>query len=408
MIVAYPLFFIAAILFRSSPRPIVVRVLCGPLSLRNYKYITAGLKKYGYKATSFVEELYSINARSDFDSYYDSYYLLKGTSVPALLLRRYLSPLFYFPKVLKSCDVIITTFDGGFLRASPFRFGEMSLLKLANKKTIVWPYGNDTYVYSEMRDLGMKNGMIQSYPGIALLEESVKKQVRHFCRKADVVIGNVPHEEPLSKWDALTIACYGVDVENEWKASGNYSSSDGEKSTVKIFHATNHAAIKGTHYLTQACDRLNQRGVRVELVIAQGKTNAEVRELMLSSDIVVEGMVYGYAATAIEAMSLGKPVVANLENTEIYSPLKWDTHFIECPIVSASASSLEKALEDLIRNPERRKSLGVLGRTYVTRYHSVEGNGLFWHRAIEKAYGQISGRQLQDWWKERSVIEGST
>ena len=43
---------------------------------------------------------------------------------------------------------------------------------------------------------------------------------------------------------------------------------------------------------------------------------------MRQADIVAAQFLYGYASTEIEAMSLAKPVLSNLENKQYYETLR--------------------------------------------------------------------------------------
>ena len=43
--------------------------------------------------------------------------------------------------VLRNADIVLTFFNGGFLQNTPYRWLELTILKLAGKAVVVSPYG---------------------------------------------------------------------------------------------------------------------------------------------------------------------------------------------------------------------------------------------------------------------------
>ena len=80
--------------------------------------------------------------------------------------------------------------------------------------------------------------------------------------------------------------------------------------------------MKGTTYLVAAYEALRREGLHVELEIAEKVTNDAIRIRMATADIVAAQCLYGYASTELEGMSLGKPVLANLDNPYYYEALR--------------------------------------------------------------------------------------
>ena len=335
------------------------------------------LRFAGIDSYTFVDDLYSINNRSDFD-----FYLIRDSLA---ILNRCLPSLVrsvFFVKFLSHCDVLITNFDGGLLRKSKIRFLEHLLLKIAKKSLVVWPYGSDSFVYSQMADHSFRYGIYKSYPEYAKKEVLIRRQINYFVQTADLIIGNIPHHEALPRWDVLTVACYGVDTK-EWLPSENYKYyADGHNNVVTILHCPNHRCVKGTDFIIKAVDELKRDGHKVKLKIMEGVKNEEILKEMQMCDIVVAQLLYGYASTEIEGMSLAKPVISNLEFSQYYDAAKNYTYFMECPLVSASPLNLKFKLLELIESPKLRKEIGVRGRGYVEKFHSLEGQGVFWSKVV--------------------------
>ena len=342
---------------------------------------------------TFVDETYAINDRSDFDDH-----LVTGASD----WRRFVPGLprtLRFIRFLRNCDVLVTNFDGGLLRHSPLRFLEHWLLKAGNKKLVLWPYGADSFVYTSIADHTFRYGLYQSYPAGARREQAVRRQIAHFNRHADFIVANIPHHEALPRWDVLTVACYGVDIE-EWKPLpdfGHVGNGDSGKAPVRLLHCPNHCDVKGTQFIIDAVAELRAAGVNVELTILEGVKNHEILAEMQQCDIVVAQLLYGYASTEIEGMSLGKPVISNLDSPIYYPTARRYTYFHECPLVSATPETLGAALLELVKSPGERTRLGQRGREYVRKFHSLEGQGRFWSTVVRNTF-HPDATPVSQWW----------
>ena len=150
--------------------------------------------------------------------------------------------------------------------------------------------------------------------------------------------------------------------------------------------------MKGTESLVDACAVLSREGLAVDLRLLEGVPNARVREEMEAADIVAEQFLLGYGITAIEAMSLAKPVLSNLSVPGYYEVFRHQTRFADCPIVSATPETLVDELRRLVLDPELRRRIGRASREYVVREHSYEAMGRLW-TAI---YGRIWAGESTD------------
>ena len=91
------------------------------------------------------------------------------------------------------------------------------------------------------------------------------------------------------------------------------------------------------------------------------------------ADLIIDQLVIGwYAMFAIEAMSLGKPVICNLRNDflEFYNQLGLlDNN--NCPIINASPSNIESTIESLYHDREKLAQIGNAGIDYIQKHHSI-------------------------------------
>jgi glycosyltransferase involved in cell wall biosynthesis len=375
---------------RQSPR-----IAWGPTPLKPISYNSKALRSAGFDSYTVVDAVFAINSTSDFDE------LVFGENGYQGFLKDIRTRLRYFKKFLKNYDIFITNFDGGILRGTKLRFFENFFLKTAGRKIIVWPYGGDSYVYSLMIDHTFRYGLTQSYPELAKNDPDALKRIYHFSKYADFIVGNIPHNEACPKSDILTVACYGVDTE-EWRAPADFRHiNDGTPGkTVKIIHAPNHPAVKGTNFIVAAVEQLKAEGLDVELEIVRNVKHDVLRDKMKNCDIIAAQCLYGYASTEIEGMSLSKPVITNMENGGYYDAARNYTYVRNCPLVSAAPDQVAAKLRELVKNPQLRYEIALKGRDYVEKYHSLAGQGALWGAIIRKVW-EGSQENIDDWWLQR-------
>ena len=133
-----------------------------------------------------------------------------------------------------------------------------------------------------------------------------------------------------------------------------------------VVHAPSNREKKGTRYVIEACAQLP-----VELDIVEGVEHEQARERYARADIVVDQLCAGWHGVfALEAMALGKPVVAQLDTEMIEASAEGFGRRV--PIVQASKETLVEALRPLVESPALRRRLGAEGRAYVEQVHDID------------------------------------
>jgi glycosyltransferase involved in cell wall biosynthesis len=344
--------------------------------------MSGAMRAAGYETLTLVDERYVIHGPEDFDA--DTHTYLR-TSRWRRWVARILGDYAVFGWLLGRYDVFHYFFDGGFLRRTPLRFAELQLLHLAGKKIVAFPYGSDVAVPSRIRSLEWRHGLMRNYPGLARDEATRLRWIGYYTRLADYIVACLVHLETLPRWDLLTILYYPINTE-EWSPAHPDSGNDGANGPVTVVHAPNHRAMKGTDALVRACERLRDDGLQVELRLLERVPNSVVRQEIDRSDILADQFLLGYAMTAVEGMSLAKPVLSNLSAEGYYEVFRQQTGFRDCPVVSATPASLEEDLRRLITNPALRRSLGAAGREYVLREHSYAAMSGLWSRIYQRVW----------------------
>jgi hypothetical protein len=135
---------------------------------------------------------------------------------------------------------------------------------------------------------------------------------------------------------------------------------------VVIAHAPTDVDIKGTRFLIAAVDQLRGEGLPVRLDLVQGVGRDEVLARCASAHVIVDQVLLGwYGALAVEAMALGRPVLAYIRELEA-----GDNPFgEELPIVRTDQHTLADDLRALVADAPRRLELGAAGRRFVETAH---------------------------------------
>ena len=338
-------------------RGLLPRIMWGPIPIINIRYSVLADRLYGYQSESVVYDVYGINTRHDFDHVLDRYRRLPLIG-PAL-------PYATFLWALLQYDIFGLFFDGGLLAWTPSWRMELPLLKLSGKRIVAYPYGSDARLASSTRALGPWNAYTDVPEGEEDRDEAeVRKRLKAFGRYADVMLGCndlvtdlprcdgiLPYPFPTEQWQPVEMVDDGV---------------------VTVVHASNHRHFKGTRFVIEAVDRLRAEGLEIELVLVEGMPLEKAREIYERADIVAtDFLIGGYALAAIEAMALGKPVIAYMpERLRALHP-EWEG----VPIVHADPENLVDALRALVLDASLRIELGREGPPYVKRVHGLEAVG---------------------------------
>jgi hypothetical protein len=131
-----------------------------------------------------------------------------------------------------------------------------------------------------------------------------------------------------------------------------------------LVHAPSAPPIKGTEFVRRAVERLKARGLRFRYVEITGKSHSEVLHLTRHADLVVDQLLLGvHGVYALEAMALGKPVIAYI------APYMLGAYPQDLPIVNANPDTIEAVLRDWLSDGEARRARGEASRAYVERRH---------------------------------------
>lgn len=368
---------ILAIVARFIPKKIDVGL--GPLPLINNIYHKKVFQECGYSAETFVNQVWHIT--SDFDIRGDLHLFSR---VP--LLKRGYTYFYLMVLSLLRYRCVLIYFNGGPLGVPNTLFLwrlEPLFYKIAKVKTLLLAYGADVQAMSLSRNLLFKNAQSEDYPLHKNSHERILDKIDLWTRHGSHIVGGCEWVDYMHHWDSLMISHFSIDVDALDKIERPMVKRDGARG-MKILHAPNHRAIKGTEHVVRAVRELNNEGYNIDLVLVEKKPNEEIKRLILECDVVIDQLIVGwYAMFAIEAMGLRKPVVCyyrqDLEELYRAAGLYSDKEHI--PLINSSALDVKDTLKRLYDDMQDLEKIGEEGYQYVRRHHSIE--------AISQQFGPI-------------------
>jgi hypothetical protein len=273
------------------------------------------------------------------------------------------------------------------------------LYRLAGVKVVVTAYGADVQELTRSPNLLFKDVYGHDYPAHRLHRTQIAEDIDRWTKHADHIIGGCEWVDYMYHWDTLMLSHFAIDTEHWKPLSLNAQPAPAVDRKLRILHAPNHRALKGTRYFIEACHELAAEGEPVELILLEGVPNERVREVMATVDVVADQLVIGwYAMFAIEAMAMGKPVLCFLrpDLIDLYvgaGLIKPD----EIPIVNCSPFTVKETIRDLVGRRDELPDLGRRSRTFVVNHHSPDSIGAVFDR-INRSIGV----------KPRTAVQGRT
>jgi hypothetical protein len=185
------------------------------------------------------------------------------------------------------------------------------------------------------------------------------------------------------------LAHFSIDV-GRWQPPPNTkpTSTSDQNAPLKILHAPNHRAIKGTAFFNQAVAELVAEGLKIEFILLEKVPNNKVKEIMASVDVVADQLIIGwYAMFALEAMAMGKPVLCFLRDDlkQLYITAGLITAD-ELPLVNCSPATVKATIKALYFNRDKLVEIGERSQQFVIKHHSLKAVGNVFDR-INRSIG---------------------
>lgn len=139
-----------------------------------------------------------------------------------------------------------------------------------------------------------------------------------------------------------------------------------KKERPLILHAPTNPDFKGTKPIEEAIAEL-KRSYDFDYRRIEKLHHEEAIRLYREADFIVDQILCGsYGLLSVEAMALGKPVIAYIRDDLAPS------FPAGLPIISATPDTVAEKIRLLLDHPELKEELGRKGRRYVEQYHAKE------------------------------------
>jgi glycosyltransferase involved in cell wall biosynthesis len=356
------------------------KIVCGGSPIINFSYYAKALQRGNYIADSYVSHCFNIHKSSDWDFILE----LNFKTIPRPF-KNYLA----FIYILLKYDIFITTFRGFFIGGLPLGRFQFNYIKLAGKKSIVIPYGSDSFVYRRISLPRISHCLQINYSQAARNQFQISRNLDHIISVADAVIPGIMSFEGFGRWDVITPCQFFLDLD-EWKQTTHLTKNNGRDGKVVIAHTPNHRGVKGTEYLIEAVKILKEEGLKIELRLFEGVLNSTIKDaLQTDVDILVEQLNgFGYALSGLEGLASGLTVISSNQDNEFIEPFRTWSFFDECPIVGSSCKNVVNDLRILVTSPHLRKKLGSAGREYAVKYHGFDSAQYLFKNVFDYIYGK--------------------
>jgi glycosyltransferase involved in cell wall biosynthesis len=246
-------------------------------------------------------------------------------------------------------------------------FRDLPLLKLFDKAIFVTYQGDDArqgdYCLAHFR-ISPAQEVDPDYYSPAS-DERKRREIAIFDRYADRIYALNPdllHVLP-KRASFLPYAHIDLDV---WKPAERLPDTARRPLVV---HAPSHRGFKGTRHILAAVERIRGEGVGFDFMLVENLPHAEARRIYERADLVVDQVLAGwYGGLAVEAMALGKPVVAYIRPEDLtFIP---DEMRRALAVISAEPATIYQVLRELLTTRRHQlPELGVNSRRYVEVWH---------------------------------------
>jgi hypothetical protein len=321
-------------------------------------------RSIGADAKTLVTSTYYIS--SDFD--YDR---SRRRSVPVL---GHLVQVAVFLWLCATVDRLHLYCDRGALpslRRFGFNAAELRVYEWLRIQTLFWTYGADVRSRQETLELGDPNCCTECPAvGVACICDSALQaaniaRIRHHATVL-FSMGDMIEYTPGSRNDVFFWAI-DIDAGGGKRYRPAYPDYDGSR-PLRVVHAPNHRAFKGTRFLEQAVAELRGRDVPIELVMVERMSNEQALDIYRSADVIFDQCMIGFHGYfALEGMALGKPVMCFVRK-----PLEYLLDPEHCPLINVTRDTIASRLEELVAAPARLRDAGVQGRRYVERHFTID------------------------------------
>lgn len=312
-----------------------------------------GLVNYGTQAGILAKGLREVGIEAYSVSYYDSYSRIIDKSLiysDNWIIRRFQSVYFFFTKLKYFFHYNIFHFYFG--RGLFWGNVDLPFYKLFGKKVVMEYLGTDVDLWLGLNGLDWRGRPINRV-------NLVKKVYKQSIQTNKQLVCAPYYKQFVDNSIVLPLA---LDL-NEYKL---YPIN--KKDELTIMHCPSSRTAKKTDYLEAALERLRQEGYKFQYNCVTNVSHKQLKEEYIKADIVVDQLNFWYGTVAVEAMALGRPVVAG------YYPhiCHLDSRYENLPIINADIFNIYNVMKDILDGKYNLEDIGIRSRNFVMKTHDLQ------------------------------------
>lgn len=262
---------------------------------------------------------------------------------------RWLQELSFFLKCLKKYNIFHFYFGISFF---PHNL-DLPILKLFGKKIVMEYLGTDVDLWLGLNGRDWRNRPVNRL--------KLVKRVQKQAKQVDAQLVCSPHYYQFV--DNSIILPLAIDIEQY-----QYTPRNNEDEIITFMHCPTNRLAKKTDYIEAALNRLKEEGYKFNYKRIENVTHSQLKEEYKSADVIIDQLNHWYGTVSVEAMALGRPVVAGYYNHY----LLYDDRFEGIPIIQADVKTIYQVLKDILDKKYDLKRIGEQSRIFVEKVHSLE------------------------------------
>jgi hypothetical protein len=143
------------------------------------------------------------------------------------------------------------------------------------------------------------------------------------------------------------------------------------KKKLKIVHAPTNREAKGSDFILAAFEKIRRTHADfVEIQLVENISHVQALQIYRDADLIIDQILIGwYGAFAVEAMKMGKPVIARIAQEDLQFVLAPLAHDVMETIINADPSSIYEVLLRCIENRNFLRQQAQASLDYVYKWH---------------------------------------
>ena len=147
---------------------------------------------------------------------------------------------------------------------------------------------------------------------------------------------------------------------------------DFNKKRLRILHAPTDRAVKGTDHFLAAIDRLEKTHSQYfEVQLVENTLHQKALQLFQNADVIFDQLLVGwYGSFAVEAMNMGKPVIARIAEKDLQFIPKDMADDVAATVIHAEPQSIYRALRQCLEDREFLRHRAQASIEYARKWHA--------------------------------------